>query len=296
MATFKKSGISPNYIYPIAGITLALFTLGLFAILFTHAQHIVQGLKESLPFTVELQPDAKKEDIEALKTEIEQSEYAKPGTVRYITSTEAAELLKPEFGDLKSVLDTNFLANTIEFNVSSPYLNPDALGSGEPGSDNGIIGRIQSHSCVLGVFYQKDAVVVTSTLLRKITYFVLGLGILLILVTFATIRNTLKVSLYAQRFLIRNMQLVGATKSFISAPFLKKAVINGLIGSIIACVGLVTLIFALIGAEPRIESSINWNYTGAILVSLVIIGTIVSFMVTKFSLNRYLNMSLDQLY
>lgn len=285
----KTPGSKPNYVYTIISVTLVLLLLGIFGLLVVQGQQLVKSLKEKVEIIVELKEDSTSDDIENLKSKLSKSTYYKNETMRYISKEEGAKMMMEDFGDDFLKLDmANPLYDIVLFNMSAEYVEADSMKA--------IQSELREVVYVNDVFYQESVTDAIAGNLKNISWFVLGAGLFFILVAVALILNTIRLALYSNRFLIKNMELVGASWSFISRPFLKRSFWHGLIASILAIIGLTGLIYFVYRDVPNLEEVLD--QTGILLVfgAVLILGVLIMLLSTYYVVNKYLRMRVDEMY
>jgi len=283
----KKS--KPNYFYSIISVALVLFLLGFFGVVALQAHHLIRFLKEQVNILVEIKPDAPKEDIAVIRDLIVKSNYAKGGSIKVISKEAAMKELQEDLGEDFLTFDfQNPLYDMIRFNTKAEFLESSSLGQ--------IKDNLISHTSVKDVYYQEGLVDSIANNLKKIAWLALISGILLLFIAIALIHNTIKLALYANRFIIKNMELVGASWGFISGPYIKKSFFNGLWSAIIAIFMLIILLWVAQYDLPGFNDLNDYSSFAILFGALVIIGIIISTFSTYYVVNKYLKMRLDDLY
>ncbi|WP_422005440.1 cell division protein FtsX [Roseivirga pacifica] len=288
----KKLG-SYQYVSVIFSITLALFVIGLFGILVLQAQQLTANIKSNIELQVYLNKEVSQNQINRIETELAGSPYAlklegeKPTT--FISKEEAAKAFIAQTGeDFSEFLGDNPLRDAITLRIAEDYQSNAKLDS--------LSNRIESISGVYEVTYVENLVDSINSNLTKIGLVLVAIAAILTFVVILLINNTIKLALFSQRFLIRSMQLVGAKSSFIRGPFLKKSFLHGIIAGLIAS----ALLFGLLTfANQKIEGLESLQSQQLMLIVfgvLVIIGGIMAYYSTARAMNKYLKMSLDELY
>ena len=279
----------PNYLYSIISIALVLFLVGFFCLLLLQAQQLVTTFKEKVNILVELQEGATAEEKQQIQESLLQKPYTKEGSVRYLSREEAARTMQDEFGEdfLKLDLPNPFF-DMYSFNIQAGYMQADSLVQ--------IREELRSIPYVNDVFYQESLVNEVANNIRRVGYMALGIGLFFIFVAITLIHNTVRLALYANRFLIKNMELVGASWEFISRPYLVRAAIHGLVSGLIAIGVLILLLFWLQQLLPEIRDLNNQNTLIFLFIGLVILGILINTVSTYFVVKKYLRMRLDDLY
>ncbi len=283
-----KAKTKPNYFYSIVSVALVLFLFGFFAVLVLYAQQFISRSKENINIMVEIKRDTPKTQIKALKELIEAQPYVRKGTVSFTTKETAAESMKEELGDFNKYGFQNPFYDVLNFNINAEQLNEHTLLSMKT--------ELRGQDIVSDVYYQEGLVVDIEKNVMKAGYFILGLGALFLLVAVTLIHNTIKLALYANRFLIKNMQLVGASWSFISRPYLWKSIKNGFWSAFIASFSIISLVHL---AQLDLVDLSALRVTNGLLIltlGLFVIGILITFLSTYFVVNKYLQMRVDDLY
>jgi cell division transport system permease protein len=276
-----------SYITSIVSISLVLFLLGIIGLLLLNTKKISDYVKENLKFTVYLKDDVREVDILLIQKNLDAKHYVKE--TEYITKEQAAIEFQEELGEnFIDFLGFNPLMPSIDVRLYAEYANSDSIEVIE--QDLRVFSEINE------VYYQESLIHMVNKNLKKISIFILIISGLLFLVALTLINNTIRLSIYSKRFLIRTMQIVGANNSFIRRPFLYKSAIHGSLGALIA-IGLITGMIYFIRNE--LESIINFqDYKLLIILFIIVllIGIIISWISTYFAVNRYLKIKTDYLY
>ncbi len=279
----------PNYLYALVSVALVLFLLGFFVTMLIYGQQLIRIFKERVNILVELQEEATPAEISEIQEMLRQARFTKPGSVTYIDREEAAGIMKDELGEdfFKLGLPNPFF-DIVSFNVKSAYLQPDSLRQ--------IRTDLRTRSYVSDVFYQESLIDEVAANLRKLGYLGLGLGVFFIVVAVTLIHNTIRLALYANRFLIKNMQLVGASWSYISRPYLWRSVGLGVLSSIIAIGALFGLWLYLKTYLSELEQLLHPKFLIPIFSFLMLLGILINLLSTYYVVNKYLRMRVDDLY
>lgn len=271
----------------VVSITLVLFMLGVLGLLLLNARRISQYVKEHIAVSLTLKPAAGEDRIADLQHRLEAQPYAR--TVTYITAEEAARVMQEELGeDFIDILKYNPLSPTIEITMQADYAHPDSMAMVEQ--------ALQQETIVQEVFYQKALVSTIFSHIRKIGLFVLGFAVLLLIVAVALINNTIRLMIYARRFVIYNMQLVGATSGFIRRPIVMRGVLQGLVASVLAALLLLSLIYAVNTWLPQFLVTEDWRSLALVFGVMLVAGVLLCAVCTAIAVSRYLKISLDKLY
>lgn len=277
----------PSYFYSIISITLVLFMLGLLGVVLLQAQTLVAHFKENIEITLILTDEATTEEVTALQTRLQAERYVKSAV--YVSKEEAAQLFMAQSGEnFKDVLAYNPLFSSINLFLNAPYANRDSLSA--------ITRGIKQNKLVEDVFYQEAMLNLINVNTGKVSFMLLILSAIFLVIAFTLIDNTIKLAMYANRFLIKSMQLVGATRWFISGPFITQSVYNGIISGLLASVLLVFILFVAQRIVPEF-SVLHYPLSFLLLCAVIVfIGIAISWWSTKQSVIKYLQSHLEELY
>jgi cell division transport system permease protein len=283
----SKGKLRSSYLTLIVSVSLVLFLLGVLGLVLINAQQLSDYLRESLSFSVMVNDDAKEPDIRMLQKDLDAKPYVK--STEYISKDEAALKLREDLGeDFLNFLGYNPLSPTIDVYLLADYTHPDSILRIEK--------YILEYPVVKEVYYQESILHLIDENVKKITVFLLIISTFLFLIAFTIINNTIRLSVYSKRFIIRTMQLVGATRSFIRKPFILRSAFQGFIAALIAMVLLMSMLYFI---EREFLVLIAFKSTRLLIllgVSLIFSGVLLNVVSTFFSVNRYLNISEDKLY
>ncbi|MCX8149504.1 cell division protein FtsX [Thermaurantimonas aggregans] len=285
--TYLKNRLRVNFVSVIISQTLVLFVLGVFGLIVFNARIIAKNLKENLTVLVVLKPEVNPADARRLQKVLETDERIR--RTELITREEAAEMLKKDLNeDFIDFLGYNPLSDVIELNVYEQFADEQVIASIEK--------LLKSEPSVDEVVIDKDLIYLMNSNLKKLTYVALGMVVILLLVSIALINSSIRLSIYSSRFIIRTMQLVGATHWFIIRPFMLNAALQGFVSGLFAS----GLLLALYKYSLRWTSEMFLQLDETILYIniplLSTLGVVVSTVCTLFALNKYLRLDIEQLY
>jgi cell division transport system permease protein len=281
----RRAGAS--YITTIISITLVLFMLGLLGMVVLHAKKISNYVKENIGFSIMIKEGVRESAIFSLKKSLDTRPFVK--STEYITRERAAEEFSKELGeDFVGFLGYNPLLPSIDLRLKADYANPDS------------VSRIEKTLLALPevkeVDYHRPLVDQINKNVSKISLIILGVSLILLLIAVALINNTIRLSVYAKRFLIRSMQLVGATQGFIRRPFIRKGILQGFISGLLAIGMLMVVMFFTLQEIPElVEIEDLWLF-GVLFGLVLVLGMMISWMSTFFAVRKYLRMKTDNLY
>lgn len=276
-----------SYFTTTISISLVLFLLGMVGLLMLNANRLSLYVKENLGLMVMLNQDARDAEVKMIEKSLQSSPLVKSAV--YVDKEKAAENLKEELGeDFVEFIGYNPLLSSIEVKVFAEYATPEGLEMVE--------GIIKGFPEVKEVRYQKDIVNLIHENVSKISLVLLGFTILMALVALSLINNTVRLMVYSKRFLIRTMQLVGATNSFIRRPFIWQSVLQGLIGALVANLLLAGVIYL---SAQELDGAIGYDSIETIVVLFILVfatGVLLTLISTIWAVNRYLNVRTADLY
>jgi len=266
---------------------LVLYMLGLLGLIILHGRKLSEYVRENINITVLLKDDVNDDIILNFRQRLEQAGYVKDS--RYITRDEAAKELTSDLGeDFVQFLGYNPLPPTIDIHLEAEYANSDSIAKIEK--------KLMTNRIVKEVLYQKSMINEVNSNIRKISLVILGFSLILLLIAIILINNTIRLSVYAKRFLIRSMQLVGATESFIRKPFILKGMLHGLYAGILSVILLIGTLWLVRQRIPELGELQDIRQFGIFFLCILIAGVILSAYSTFFAVGRFLRMKSDSLY
>jgi cell division transport system permease protein len=279
--------LTASYLTSVVSISLVLFMVGLVGILLLNTKKLSDYVKENVGISIYLNNDIREVDVFSLQKLLDSKKYVKE--TRYVTREKAAEDFQKDMGeDFVDFLGYNPLPSSIEVKLHANYANPDSFAVLEK--------EFRTYPQVADVAYQKDLIYAVNLNVRKISIAIMILGGLLTLIALTLINNTIRLSVYSKRFIIRTMQLVGARHYLIRRPFLLRGITQGIIG---ACIAIMLLIATLFLVERQLQglfSFQDYRILGIIFSIMLITGVLLAWLSTWLSVNKYLNMKTDNLY
>ncbi len=282
--------------YPFASvvfsITVALLVLGLFGWLLLHSSRLGTQIQENIEVQVYLNKNISQSDITKIRTAIASKPYTlvkETPQIRLITKEEAAKQFIEATGeDFKDFLGDNPLRDLLAVKIKGSYQALDSL--------NQIKAEIESMRGIFEVEYEESLIESINENLTKIGFILLGIAIFALLVVIILINNTIKLALFSQRFLIRSMQLVGATSSFIQRPFLYRSMLYGFFAGVLACGIIYGFTVYMNRMIEGLEDLQDTNGFILLFGLILVMGIIVGYFSSLRAIRKYLKMSLDELY
>lgn len=278
---------NPTYFISIISISLILFVLGIIATFFVQSAKLSQSIKENLTIQLVLKENVSESDRLQLSKQLENRDFAK--SVEIVNKEDAAELMKEELGeDFINTIGYNPLPDAVLLKLNAPYSNKDSVAW--------IMDDIRKNNLVSSINYDAQLLEEINNISTKVLIGLLAFLVLLILVSYIIIDNTIKLAMFSKRFIIRSMQLVGATRWFITKPFILRGLLNGIISTVLASLLLMLTVFLF--EKYVIPINVFANILDFILIfgALIILGVLISLISTSFAVRKYLRMKLDDLY
>ena len=284
---FQKRKLISSYFSVVISIALVLFLLGCLGLLVLNAKTISDNFKEQVVVSIYLNETAKDVEVKQLEKSLAMAEYTKSSV--YVSKEEAAELMKAEYGeDFLDVVGQNPLQNSIDVHLKADFVNNETLSK--------ITEDISQKDFVQEVRYDSDLVEIMNNNVKKITFWVLIISALFTLIAVLLINSSIRLSVYSKRFIIKTMQMVGATKSFIRKPFILKSVQLGIIGAIVALIGLAVVLYNINQTFPELELIRKPILLTLLFLGVFILGILITWISTFIATQRFLNLKTDHLY
>ena len=283
----KTNQLFTSYFFVIISISIVLYILGAFVFLVVNADEISNDFKENIPLTIYLKESAKKIEITQLQKKISLKNYTKSSV--FISKEQGAELLIKEIEeDFLEFLGTNPILNSIDVYLKAEFVRSDILYD--------IDKEFSKNEIVDEVRYDSPLVSLLNENLKKIKIGILVMASFFLTISILIINNSIRLSIYSDRMLIKTMQLVGATKSFIRKPFIKTHVKLGIVGSIIAIIFLYLSVIYLEKNVDEIYFLFDFNIIILLFVSLILFSIVITFICTFLATQKFLKSKIEQLY
>jgi cell division transport system permease protein len=276
-----------SYVTTVVSIAMVLFLLSLLGLLILNARRIGDYVKENIGFSIILKEDVREADIIQLQKTFDANPAVKGTT--YVSAQEAAEELQKELGEnFLDFLGANPLKPSIDIRFHAAWANPDSIAKFEK--------EFSSYPQVYEIYYQESMVNLVNENLRKISIVILGFSALLLLISIALFNNTIRLLVYSKRFIIKTMQLVGATRKYIRRPFIIRGMLNGLFGSALAGVLLLGVIYIAKRQMPEVLQFTDSMTIAMLILLIFLVGMVLSGITTILAVNKYLGIERDKLY
>lgn len=284
----KTSSLISADVTTTISISLVLFLVGMTLFIVVMGREISSFIKENLSITIELtDSESNPSSIAGFQKQLNESPYIK--AITFISKDEIKkELIEELGGDPEDILGYTPVSNYFEINLKSEYANPDSIKM--------VAETFKSKKIIKNFIYSEDSMQIINSNLSKIGFGLSVLALILMIISFTLIRNTIRLNIYSKRFLINTMQLVGATDKFIRKPFVVKGIISGIIGAMIANIGITTLIYGISKEFPEITQIVNVEALIILYVVVCLMGVLFTYFANRFAVNRYLKMETNNLY
>ena len=283
----QKRRLISSYFSVVISIALVLFLLGLLGMLVLNAKTISDNFKERVVMTIYLNDSAKEVEINQLEKSLALATYVKETS--YVSKEDAADFMKGEYGeDFLDDVGYNPLQNSIEVNLKADFVTEQRLDS--------ISQAVLTKKFVDDARYDKDLVSIMNSNVKRISVWVLVISAIFTLIAVLLINSSIRLSVYSKRFIIKTMQMVGATKQFIRKPFVLRSIRLGIIGAILALMGMAVVLYYVDKTFPELELLQNQIMIISLFLGVFILGIIITWVSTYFATQRFLNLKTDQLY
>ena len=270
-------------------IALVLFLLGMFALLMLHAQKLSNHIKENIGFEVVMNSNVKEDNILRLQKQLDAMPAVK--STEYITKEEAIRRLSEDLGeDFLQWLgnEENPLLPSIDVRFNADWANNDSIAA--------LQAQLLKNTDIKEIYYQKSLVNVINQNVRRIGLALMVASLVLLVIAVILIRNTIRLSIYSKRFLVRSMQLVGATSAYIRHPFIRSGILQGFFGALLADAFLALLLYGLDQRLPELTLIHDYTIIIGIFVGIIVLGMLLGGLSTRLALRKYLHADIDQLY
>lgn len=276
-----------SFFTSVLSIALVLFLLGIVGFLVLNANSIRKFVVENIGINIELKEGIRDADMQQLRKIIDAREYTRSS--EFVSKDEAAMETEKALGeDFIEFLGYNPLPATIKLKLKAPWANPDSILYIEQ--------ELSGYDQVNDIYYKKTLLHEINDNVKKISLVILAFSVLLFLVALTLINNTIRLRVYAKRFLIHTMQLVGATRGFIRKPFLWTGAAHGTLASLIAIALLMAVLYIAQNQVKEILYLMDIKILGLLFLGVIVVGILISTISTFFAVNKYLNLSKDELY
>lgn len=284
---YQKRRLISSYFSVVISISLVLFLLGLLGLLIVNSKKVADYFKEQIAITVFLKDTAKEVEITQLKQSLALADYTK--SAQFVSKEEAAKEHQETLGEnFIEYLGENPLQNSIDVYILADYVTPEKMEE--------ITNELRSKNFVDDVIYDKPLIAQLTENVKRITFWVLVISGIFTFIAVLLINSSIRLSIYARRFTIKTMQMVGATKKFIRRPFVWKSVRLGIIGAVVAMVGMGLVLYYLNQSFPQLKLLGDPLMLVMLFAFILLMGMIITWISTFVATQRFLNLRTDDLY
>lgn len=284
---YQKRRLISSYFSVVISISLVLFLLGLLGLLVLNSKKVADYFKEQIAITVFLKDSAKEVEITQLKQSLALAEYTKSAT--FVSKEDAAKEHQETLGEnFIEYLGENPLQNSIDVYILADYVTPQKMEE--------ITNELKGKNFVDDVIYDKPLIVQLTENVKRISFWVLVISGIFTFIAVLLINSSIRLSIYAKRFTIKTMQMVGATKKFIRQPFVWKSVRFGIIGAIVAMIGMGLVLYYLNQSFPQLQLLGDPVLLAILFVFILLMGILITWISTFIATQRFLNLRTDDLY
>jgi cell division transport system permease protein len=284
---FQKRRVITSYFSVVLSIFLVLFLLGILGLFVINSKRLSDNFKEEIVMTVFFKNEANDSVTKAFTNELKTAKFAK--SFEYVSKEKAAAQHKKVIGeDFMQFLGVNPLQNSFDIHLKADYVTNTEIAK--------IENRLRKNDMLADIVYDKQLVTLVNDNIKNISMWILIISGLFAFVSVLLINSSLRLSIYSNRFIIKTMQMVGATKSFIRKPFIKTNVILGIIGAVLAILALIGVLIYIQTSFPNLGILENQIAIGIVLLGVLVLGVVITLISTYFATQRFLNLRTDDLY
>lgn len=284
---YQRRKLRSSYFSVVVSIALILFLVGILGLLVLKTKKITDHFKEQIVVTVYFKDIAIDTEVEAFKKVVQKATYTKSMT--FISRDQAAEAFSKDIGeDFLKFLGKNPLKDAIDIVLNADYVAPEKIDIIEK--------EMLKNRVVEEVSYDKPLIALLTQNIQKVSFWVLVVSGFLTFMAVVLINNSIRLSIYSKRFIIKTMQLVGATRSFISIPFIKQSIKLGVIGAVISNIAVLIVVIYIDKFLPELLLLKDYGILISLFTGTIILGILITAISTFFATQRFLNLRTDELY
>lgn len=284
---FQKRRLLSSYFSVVFSMFLVLFLLGILGFFVINSKRLSDDFKEEIVMTVFFKAEATDSVTTAFAQELKAARFVKSS--EFVTKEQAAKQHTDVIGeDFMTFLGANPLLNSFDIHLKAAYIDTENIRK--------IESQFRTNEMVADVVYDKQLVSLVNDNINKISMWMLIVSGILALIAMLLINSSMRLSIYSHRFIIKTMQMVGATKSFIRKPFIWQSVKLGFIAAVLAVLALIGTLFYVDSNFPGLRIMEDQLLIGAVLLAVLVLGILLSWISTFFATQRFLNLRTDDLY
>ena len=284
---FQKRRLISSYFSVVLSIFLVLFLLGLLGLFIINSNKLANDFKEKIAMTVFFENAAKDTTLVKFGKELKVAPYAK--SMVYVTKEQAAKQHTDIIGeDFMTFLGENPLQNSYDIHLKADYVEKDSIAK--------IEAKLRENPMVSDIVYDKQLVNLVNDNIKKVSMWILIISGFLTFIAVLLINSSLRLSIHSNRFIIKTMQMVGATKAFIRKPFVTRSIKLGVMGAVLAILALIGVLLYVESKFPDLGILENKGLIGIVLLAVFGVGILITWLSTHFATQRFLNLRTDDLY
>ncbi|HQX03649.1 MAG TPA: permease-like cell division protein FtsX [Flavobacterium sp.] len=284
---YQKRRLISSYFSVVLSVFLVLFLLGILGLFVINSKKISNDFKEEIPMSVYFKDNANDSVLKSFGTMLKESAFVKTDT--FVSKEMAASKHKDIIGeDFMQFLGFNPLQNSYDINLKADFVQADSIKTIEQ--------KFKENKFISDIVYDKHLVDLVNDNVKKITFWILVITGFLALIAVLLINSSMRLSIYSNRFIIKTMQMVGATKSFIRKPFIMRSIKLGVVGALLAIVAIIGVLFYIDTNFPKLGILDDQLMIGAVLLGVLVLGVLISWFSTFFATQKFLNLRTDDLY
>lgn len=284
---FQKRRLISSYFSVVLSVFLVLFLVGILGLFVLNSKKLSDDFKEQIAMTVFFKEEAHDTILKNFATELKTAKYVKSSV--FVSKEDAAKVHTEIIGeDFMTFLGANPLQNSFDIHLKADYIDSNNIRK--------IESKLRENPMVSDIVYDKQLVNLVNDNIKKVSMWILIISGFLTLVAVLLINSSMRLSIHSNRFIIKTMQMVGATKAFIRKPFIWKSIKLGLIGSALAVVSLIFTLFYLDSSYPNLGILDEKFLITLVLLGVVAVGVVITWLSTYFATQRFLNLRTDDLY
>ena len=284
---FQKRRLISSYFSVVLSVFLVLFLLGILGLFIINSKKLANDFKENIAMTVFFKNEANDSIVKAFGTQIKASPFVKSYT--YVTKEAAAKEHTDIIGeDFMEFLGENPLQNSYDIHLKGDYVIKDSITKIEAG--------LRKNTMISDIVYDKQLVNLVNDNIKKVSMWILIISGFLAVIAVLLINSSLRLSIHSNRFIIKTMQMVGATKAFIRKPFVMRSIKLGMIGAVLAVLALIGVLIYVETSFPNLGILEDKAMISLVLLAVLGIGVLITWLSTYFATQRFLNLRTDDLY
>lgn len=284
---FQKRRLLSSYFSVVLSMFLVLFLLGILGFFVINSKKLSDDFKEEIVMTVFFKNEATDSTMVAFGQELKVAKFVKSSD--YVTKEQAAKMHTDIIGeDFMTFLGANPLQNSYDIHLKAEYIDTENIRK--------IESRFLANEMIADIVYDKQLVSLVNDNIKKVSMWILIISGILALIAVLLINSSMRLSIYSNRFIIKTMQMVGATKSFIRKPFIWRSIRLGVIGAVLAIIALIGTLIYIDSSWPSLNILEDQLMVAIVLLSVLVVGILITWVSTFFATQKYLNLRSDDLY